>query len=58
MCACLLDLPRDILDKINNFVIQDKKKEVLDIFFFNWKEMVSYYVYGNINKHYVLRRKN
>jgi hypothetical protein len=58
MCACLLDLPRDVLDKINGYVIQEKNKDLLEIFFFNWKEMITYYVYGDVNKHYILRKIN
>jgi hypothetical protein len=55
---CLLDLPRDVLDKINGYVIQEKNKDLLEIFFFNWKDMITYYVYGDVNKHYILRKRN
>ena len=38
----LLDLPSDILDKINNMVIEDKNKDLLKYFFGEWKSSVMY----------------
>jgi hypothetical protein len=47
-----LDLPIEILDKINNYVIIEKNKDILRSWFFYWKETISYYVGGK--KYYIL----
>lgn len=41
-----LDLPDEILNKINDYVIESKNKDVLTLFFNEWKEQVIYYVNG------------
>lgn len=53
--ANYLDLPIEILDKINGYVIHSKNKDVLSFWFNEWKEQVSYYVKG---KRYIVFYNN
>lgn len=41
-----LDLPKEILDKINEMVLKEQNKDILKYWFFEWKEMVTYYSGG------------
>jgi hypothetical protein len=49
--ANYLDLPIEILDKINNYVLIEKNKDILRLWFFYWKETISYY--SNGKKYYL-----
>ena len=42
----LLNLPEEILNKINDYVIESKNKDISSFFFYEWKEQVIYYVNG------------
>lgn len=42
----LLNLPEEILNKINDYVIESKNKDRLTLFFDEWKEQVIYYSNG------------
>jgi len=51
----LLDLPADVINSIHEYVIKAKERDILGLWFYYWKESVTYYSRG---KKYILLYNN